>query len=136
MAAMERSVATLRFFGDDLDPAEVTVLLGAEPTVAIRKGDEQLGSKTGTVRIAKTGSRRMSATPREPEDLESQIAEILSALTADPAVWYKLARYEPDLFCGMFMGSSNDGVTLSPASLLELGRRGIQLNLDIYDFVE
>ena len=136
MAAIERSVATLRFFGDDLDPAEVTSLLGAEPNVAVRKGEEQVGSKTGTVRIAKTGSWRISATPREPEDLDSQIAEILGALTADPAAWSKLSRYEPDLFCGMFMGSSNDGVTLSPGSLLELGRRGIRLNLDIYDFVK
>ncbi len=31
------------------------------------------------------------------------------------------------------MGSSNDGVSLSPRVLLALGERGIELGLDIYD---
>lgn len=31
------------------------------------------------------------------------------------------------------MGSSNDGVSLSPRALLALGQRGIELALDIYD---
>lgn len=31
------------------------------------------------------------------------------------------------------MGSSNDGVSLSPRTLLALGERGIELGLDIYE---
>ncbi len=34
------------------------------------------------------------------------------------------------------MGSSNDGVSLSPRVLLALGQRGIELGLDIYDAEE
>ncbi|MCX7557753.1 DUF4279 domain-containing protein [Xanthomonadaceae bacterium JHOS43] len=133
MGVIDHSVATLRFFGDDLVPEEITALLGANPTVSYRKGQELVGSKTGIVRIAKTGSWRFSAARREPEDLEAQIMEILDQLTQDPSAWESLSRFGPDLFCGLFMGSSNDGLPLSAKVLLSLGQRGIALGLDIYD---
>ena len=133
MGAIDHSVATLRFFGDDLVPDEITALLGASPTESCRKCQELIGSKTGIVRITKTGSWRLSAARREPEDLEAQIVEILGQLTQDLSVWESLANYQPDLFCGLFMGSSNDGLTLSAKVLLSLGQRGIALGLDIYD---
>lgn len=133
MGVIDHSIATLRFFGDDLVPDEITALLGASPTVSYLKGQELVGSKTGTVRIAKTGSWRLSATRREPEDLEVQIMEILNQLTQDLSTWELLSRFQPDLFCGLFMGSSNDGLPLSAKVLLSLGQRGIALGLDIYD---
>ena len=136
MGVIDHSVATLRFFGDDLVPDEITALLGASPTVSYRKGQELVGSKTGIVRIAKTGSWRLSAARREPEDLEAQILEILAQLTQDLKVWESLSRFQPDLFCGLFMGSSNDGLPLSAKVLLSLGQRGIALGLDIYDVGE
>ena len=133
MGVIDHSVATLRFFGDDLVPEEITALLGANPTVSYRKGQELVGSKTGIVRIAKTGSWRFSAARREPEDLEAQIMEILDQLTQDTSAWESLSRFQPDLFCGLFMGSSNDALPLSAKVLLSLGQRGIALGLDIYD---
>jgi len=133
MGAIDHSIATLRFFGDDLVPDEISALLGASPTASCHKGQEIIGSKTGVVRIAKTGSWRISAARREPEDLEAQIFEILDQLTQDLSVWESLFCYEPDLFCGIFMGSSNDGLPLSAKALISLGRRGIALGLDIYD---
>ncbi len=136
MPAFDHSLVTLRFFGDDLLPEEVSALLGATPTVSHHKGQELKGSQSGAVRAARTGSWRLDAEPREPEDLEEQIFEILDQLTGDLAVWQSLARFRPDLFCGLFMGSSNDGVSLSPRVLLALGERGIELGLDIYDAEE
>jgi len=136
MAAFDHSLVALRFFGDDLLPDEISALLGATPTVSHHKGEELKGSQSGTVRIARTGSWRLSAPRREPEDLEAQIFEILDQLTGDLAIWESLARFRPDLFCGLFMGSGNDGVSLSPRALLALGQRGIELGLDIYDAEE
>jgi len=133
MSAFDHSLVTLRFFGDGLLPEEVSALLGATPTASHHKGQELAGSHSGVVRIARTGSWRMAAMRREPEDLEAQIFEILDQLTGDLAVWQALARFRPDLFCGLFMGSSNDGVSLSPRALLALGERGIELGLDIYE---
>lgn len=136
MTAIDHSEVALRFFGGDLIPDEVSVLLGAAPTASHHKGQELKGSRSGAVRIARTGSWRLSAPRREPEDLGAQIFEILDQLTGDLAVWQSLARFRPDLFCGLFMGSSNDGVSLSPRALLALGQRGIELGLDIYDAEE
>jgi hypothetical protein len=133
MSALDHSVATLRFFGDDLIPHDISALLGASPTAACSKDQEIFAMKTGNVRIAKTGSWRLSAENREPEDLESQIFEILDQLTQDLNVWASLSHYEPDLFCGIFMKSSNDGLSLSAKALLALGQRGIALWFDIYD---
>lgn len=136
MGAIDHSLATLRFFGDDLIPDKISVLLGASPTVSYQKGQELISGKTGIVRIAKTGNWRLSAARREPEDLETQIFEILGQLTQDLCVWDSLTRYQPDLFCGLFMGSSNDGMPLSANALLSLGQRGIALALDIYNVVD
>ena len=133
MAAFDHSLVTLRFFGDDLLPEEVSSLLGANPTASYHKGQQLKGSQSSAVRIARTGSWRLSAARREPEALEAQIFEILDQLTGDPAVWQSSAPFRPDLFCGLFIGSSNDGVSLSPRALLALGQRGIELGLDIYD---
>jgi len=41
-------------------------------------------------------------------------------------------RFEVDIFCGLFMGSSNEGLSLSPRTLSALGQCGIELGLDIY----
>ena len=96
------------------------------------KGQEIVSRTTGKVRIAKTGSWRLNAERRAPEDLEAQISELLSQLTNDLSAWESLAKFGPNLFCGIFMASSNDGLPLSAKSLLALGQRGIALDLDIY----
>ena len=133
MARLRESVVTLRIGGDDLVPEEITKLLGTAPTHAQTKGEKIVGKKTGTITIAKAGLWRLSAANREPEDMNGQIHEILSQTTNDLAVWKNItARYWVDLYCGLFLGVSNEGLVLSPVSLAALGKRGIELALDIY----
>jgi hypothetical protein len=43
MAVLSGSTASLRFFGDDLDPDELTKLLGCPPTKSASKGEEIVG---------------------------------------------------------------------------------------------
>jgi hypothetical protein len=133
MSSVDHSIATLRLFGDELVPEEITAMLGASPSEAYKKGQEIIAPSTGNVRIAKRGSWRLRAARREPEDLETQIFEVLAQLSNDLALWQSLSRYEPHFFCGLFMSSPNDGMALSPKVLLALGERGIGLGLDIYD---
>ena len=136
MTIAHHSAACLRLFGDDLDPAEVTRLLGGDPDRAERKGDERTG-KSGHVYIAKQGSWRLRAIRREPESLEAQVWELLGQLTQELSAWSSLrSRFQIDLFCGIFMGSGNDELLLSPQALAALGQRGIELRLDIYDSSE
>jgi hypothetical protein len=76
---------------------------------------------------------RLFATEREPQDLDGQIDELLSKLTDDFNVWASIAeKYKLDLFCGLFMRGSNEGLSISPKSLAALGLRQIELGLDIY----
>jgi hypothetical protein len=131
MAALCQSVASLRIAGDALDPTEITRLLGAEPSRGQVKG-QALPSQSGT-RVARIGMWSLKATATEPEDLNSQVAEILGRLSSDLEVWKSLGdRFEIDLFCGWFMGGSNEGVSISPETLIALGERGIELGIDLY----
>ena len=133
MAHVQKSVVTLRIGSDDLNPDEITKLLGATPTHTQTKGEKIVGRNTGSVRIAKIGMWRLCASNREPEDMDGQIQEILSQATSDLAVWRSIAKkHQIDLFCGLFLGGSNEGMTLSPESLTALGERGIKMGLDIY----
>jgi hypothetical protein len=133
MAQLHRSVATLRIVGENLDPDEITALLGCAPTTSERKGDVRTSKTTGRSRTLKVGAWRLDASDREPEDLDGQIAELLGKLTPSLDAWHSIAeRYSVDLFCGFFMRETNEGVEISPASLAALGQRKIVLGLDIY----
>lgn len=133
MACISRSAATLRIIGDDLVPDEITRLLGASPTHAQTKGDKIVGKNTGNERIAGFGMWRLQASDCKPEDLDGQIRFIFNQLTDDLAVWKSLAsQYKMDLFCGIFMECFNEGMELSPESLLVLGSRGVKMDFDVY----
>jgi hypothetical protein len=133
LAGVAESKTTLRIFGDDLDPDEVSRLLGGIPTLSEKKGDA-ITKKSGT-RIARTGRWDLRAEPRSasPEDVDGQIAELLSKLTPDISVWKALAgKYKMDFFVGLFMKESNEGLVVSATTMKLLGERGISLGFDIY----
>ncbi|MDP1557243.1 MAG: DUF4279 domain-containing protein [Hyphomonas sp.] len=132
MAELNNSVASLRILGDDLDPEEITALLGKEPTVAERKGQE-ITSGTGAKRVAQSGRWSFHSDSRTPGDLDNQITELLNGTSDDLAVWNDLAvRFRIDIFCGLFLLEENEGFSLSPQTLLRIGERGIKLGFDIY----
>jgi ribosomal protein L19 len=133
MSAVKKSVVTLRIYGDDLVPQEITKMLGVSPTHAETKGQEIVGRKTGKIRVAKSGMWRLCASDRKPEDINDQIREILSQMSADVGVWQSITKkYRVNLFCGVFMSETNDGLAISPLSLAALGARGVELWFDIY----
>ncbi len=117
--AVDRSTMTLRVMakvrGESVDKKEVAQLLGCE-------SDQQ-----------KFKHWSLHAADSEESDLDSQVEWILSRLTADLAVWKKVATsFRVDLFCGLYLERSNRGVTLAPRIMTELGSRGIELGFDIY----
>jgi len=133
MARIAHSTASLRIFGDDLDPDDLTERLAASPTKSARRGDVRIG-KSDRQYVEKTGSWRLKASDAKPGDLDIQIQEIFASLTSDLTVWAELsARFRVDIFCGLFMGERNEGLEISPQTLSALGARGVTLSLDIYD---
>lgn len=133
MAQLERSVATLRIGGDELVPEEISRLLRAVPTSAHAKGQQVPSSPSGRIFTKPSGLWRLRAKDAELEDVDGQICELLGKVTRDLSVWNDIAtRFSVDLFCGWFMRSGNEGVVISPQTMLALAQRGIQLSLDIY----
>lgn len=133
MGIPESSAASIGFYGDDLDPAEITRRLDCKPTVGVAKGGTWT-TKMGAEKTARTGSWRLLADRRSPADLDGQIRQLLSAMNDDLEAWKSLAgRFRGRVFCGLFLASGNDGLTLRPETLLMIGQRGLVLDLDIYE---
>jgi hypothetical protein len=132
MGQVHHSAVSLRILGDDLQPAEITQLLNCEPTHSQIKG-EIIRHASGRERLVKFGGWWLDASRAEPEDLDGQIRWLMSQVSDDLGIWQHLTTsYDVNLFCGLFMQSGNDGLSLSPETMLVLGKRGIELDLDIY----
>jgi Domain of unknown function (DUF4279) len=130
---MNRAVATLRIIGSNLDPDEISALLGAVPSRSERQGQELPSAEGKPPRVARFGQWRIDAPETEPENLDLQVRHMLEALSQDLKIWRSLAkRYKVDVFCGWFMKETNEGVDIKPETLAALGQRGIALALDIY----
>jgi len=137
MAQVAESTASLRIMGDDLSPAEITRLLGCEPTKGEAKGDRIVGPKTGHVRIARTGMWRLEAGRCTPENFDAQIEEILSKLNPDLDMWAMLTRkYAVEIFSGLFLNELNEGFVVSAKTVRALGERGIEIQFDVYGAVK
>jgi hypothetical protein len=133
MGELRRTAALLGFYGDDLDPEELSASLGGAPTVAVRKGGIWHTSR-GAEKIASTGSWRVKADDSRPGDLDGQIRALLAPLTRDLAIWRDFsARFGGRIFAGAFLGSGNDWLRLEADTLAALAERGLYLDLDIYD---
>ena len=132
MSKIYKSAVGIRFFGETLDPDELTTLLGAEPTRASRTGDINVTS-TGKRILARSGSWLIGTDDRTPGDIEAQIAELFAKLSPEIGIWTALSdRFSSDIFIGLFMEAGNEGFELGPESLAEVSARGLRLAFDVY----
>ena len=127
---VDSTSVTLRFFGDDLDPEELSELLGAQPTLSRCRGEPIPGQEG---RLAETGSWLLSSERQSKSPLEIQVAALFGRLTGDLDVWRQLTRrFYADLFCGLWSEAFNRGTELSPEVLRMVADRGLRLGLDVY----
>lgn len=132
MAQVQRTTISLRFNGDDLNPQEINDRLGATPTRAFAKG-ATLPSGSASDRVAKTGQWRLTLEGEAPDDFETLVTRLFHQLCPDRDVWLDLSeRFAGDLFVGLFLGSSNEGVPISRKTLHEISARGLGLGFDVY----
>ena len=122
----------LRFTGDDLNPEELTRLLGASPTDANRRGD-MIFNASGSLDYTALDGTWAIATKRSTSDIEEQLLELFGRLTPDLDIWRSLTtRYEGDLFCGVFLFWFGHGFDMSPALHRALADRNLIITFDIY----
>ncbi len=127
---MDSSVS-LRVFGDDLDPDEITRLLDARPTAARRKGD--VIPDTRYHRIASIGSWMLKTKLGKKTPLPGKIEDLIDKLTADLKVWADInKRFSVDIFCGVFLDEWNRGYELPHALVKKIADRGLRIGFDIY----
>jgi hypothetical protein len=124
--AVDKTDVCLAVYGEDLDPADVTRVLGCEPTSAHRRGDRM---KRGTLR--RTGAWLLSV--RGTVSPEEVTVALLDRLPADEEMWRDLARrYDLQLRYGLFLDRWNRGVTLSPTLVFRIARLHAVVGFDIY----
>lgn len=132
MASVASTAVTLRISGDSLDPEEVTRLLGAEPSMAAKRGGT-IHTPKDTPSTARTGFWNLRIDWRMPGDFDAQIMKLLAGLSQDLAIWGNLAdRFQLELFCGMIMEEPNEGTGLRAATILAMAQRGLSFELDVY----
>jgi len=125
---------TLRIYGDELDPDQISSLLGCAPTVAERKGVP--GPFGDGRRIAKTGRWSLtieSKDSNEEDDVERGIKMLLAQLPSDADLWNTLNRaFRVDVFSGIFLASSNRGFGISAEVSKLLADRYLRIGFDLY----
>ena len=133
MAHIHESKLSLRISGDSLVPAEITKLLAGSATFSHAKGDEIHGKNTGQSRVARSGMWLLSVNDRSPENLDGQLREIFDQLTDNLDVWQEIsASYSADLFVGMFMQGSNEGLTITASVMKMIADRRLEIGFDVY----
>lgn len=132
MAEVDRTAASLRFRGDDLDPDEISRILGAQPTRGVKKGG-MWKTPAGQEIVARTGSWGLRVPEESPGDLDKQVTILFAGLSKDLDAWRHLAsRFKADIFAGVFLARRNEGLGVSPGTMIAIGSRGLLLELDIY----
>ena len=133
-AASERDIdrleIALRVTDDDLDPDRVTRMLGVNPTVAARKGDDV--DVDGVPVVQRTGIWSY-ALPASPEwELGDAIDTLLERLPHDPALWESLAGWATVVVvCGLYIHDVDRVAALTPDTLARLAERRLALSLQI-----
>lgn len=93
----------------------------------------QYTTASGATVLRKTGAWILDADPSETGDFDSQISQLFAQIPIETDAWLALGnRFEIDIYCGWFMHESNEGVAISPQSLLMLCERNIALSVEIY----
>ena len=130
MAAIARVRASLRVFGDSLEPEEVSALLGHQPTRCHRKGDK-CGPHGASVEP--TGAWILDSRTSEKAEIEDHVESLLAILTSDHDEWASLTeRFSASILCGVFLDQYNEGFELSPRLCKALANRGLVIAFDIY----
>lgn len=133
MAAIARVRASLRVFGDSLEPEEVSALLGRQPSRNHRKGDKIRGKSGNLDAVEPTGAWILDSALSERAEVEEHVESLLSSLSNDMDEWSRLTdTYSASIHCGLFLDQYNEGFELSPRCAQSIAERGLVIAFDIY----
>jgi hypothetical protein len=127
----ERTYATLRIYPESLDPSDVTVRLGIEPSDWQRRGEAR---KPGSRPAKLHGWFLSSERAVESRDVRKHLDWLLSLIV--PRAYAILALQSDgcrmDVSCFWVSASGHGGPSVRPAQMSELARLDLELWFDVY----
>jgi len=128
-----------RIRDDELNPSEITRMLGISPDRAHRKGDSNTSiSKKGKVihySPFSTGVWSINSQAEESATLECHLRSLLLILypLKNKLAEFSNRGYQMDIFCGAFMHNvEQPGFEINADILLQLGELNISFGMSIY----
>ena len=134
---IESAEVSLCIHGEDLDPDEITGILGLAPTHSHRRGDRR-GPKSPPATMGawlhSVGSDapvEAAGDSRQPADLV--LGRLLDRLPSDPALWARLVQhYQIRIFFYISFEGFNKGFGLSARNIQRAAALGVPLEFDLY----
>ena len=125
--------ASLCLYGDALVPAQITTVLGLDPTDAAPKG-ERTTSSSGKSRTAPTGRWILESQEQvHSTNLEDHVAWLLDRIEAAGVVPLTLPGVSrASIFCYWASATGNGGPSFSATVLGRLARMQFPLEFDLY----
>ncbi len=130
LAAIVRVRASLRVFGDRLEPEEVSALLGCEPTCFHRKGDKVTTANLSL--IEPTGAWILESPLDDRSEIEDHVEALLAAVTNDSDEWASLtSRFSASILCRVAFERRDGGFEVSPRLAHSLAERGLVIAFEV-----
>ena len=122
----------LRFYGDQLEPSEISARLNLQPSHTINQSQNQSTTRKRRPFWGYNGQGK-EGFQAEWESLEDGLEFLLKILISRKADIMAISRQFDGLWwCGHFQTSFDGGPTLSPKLLTEIGSYEIPLRIDNY----
>lgn len=126
--SIDATTVGLSVYGDDLDPDEITRLLGVAPTKVCRRGERWRPQ----LPPARTGMWLLTE-PWASEEPDRLTSRLLDRLPGDPDCWAALrSRFRVAIGYGISLEDWNRGFSLSAATVARLAVLGVEVGFDIY----
>jgi hypothetical protein len=128
---------TLAVYGDELDPEEISSLLGCQPTSSHRRGETRIGKKTGHKTVYKQGAWFLTVEGQAPRTADELTTELLEQVSSDESLWLDLGRrFDVQMRYGIFLEAWNRGFGLRRDVVKRIARFSASLEFDIYANIE
>jgi hypothetical protein len=130
---VDESSATLAVYGQDLEPHDVTALIGVEPSDSFRRGFKR-GPRSPAMAH---GAWFLEVRGVAPDGPAVQLETLLSKLPESTHVWQQLhERYTVQLRLALHVQGWNKGFSLSKQLTARLAVLGVDLEFDLYAYGE
>lgn len=128
---IDESGVTLCVYGENLEPADVTKLLGVKPSQSFKRGYQR---RPGAHPM-RHGAWFLEVRGKDPNGPDFQLRKLLMKLPVSEKVWKELnRRYQVKLNFGLHFSGWNKGFEIDHDLVARVAKMGIEIGFDIYAY--